>query len=89
MGVFYKLFQFKADLAAIMKRYCCHGNVSYKFILTTIRLLTCQTAFDVLPAGDLRRAELMILARHISFGGGKITFSPAGGAAASKISILL
>ena len=44
MGVtvlFYKLLQFKADLAAILKRYCCHGNVTYKFILTTIRLLTC------------------------------------------------
>ena len=42
MGVtvlFYKLLQFKADLAAILKRYCCHGNVTYKFILTTIRLL--------------------------------------------------
>ena len=22
--LFYKLFQFKADLAAILKRYCCH-----------------------------------------------------------------
>ena len=36
MGVtvlFYKLLQFKADLAA--------SNVTYKFILTTIRLLTC------------------------------------------------
>ena len=44
MGVtvlFYKLLQFKADLAAILKRYCCHGNVTYKFILTTVRLLTC------------------------------------------------
>ena len=44
MGVtvlFYKLFQFKDDLAAILKRYCCHGNVTYKFILTTVRLLTC------------------------------------------------
>ena len=44
MGVtvlFYKLFQFKADLAAILKRYCCHGNVTYKFILTTFRLLIC------------------------------------------------
>ena len=39
--VFYKLLQFKADLAAILKRYCCHGNVTYKFILTTIILLTC------------------------------------------------
>ena len=41
MGVtmpFYKLFQFKADLAAILKRCCCHGNITYKFILTTIRL---------------------------------------------------
>ena len=36
----YKLFQFKADLAAILKRYCCHGN---KFILTTVRLLTCSS----------------------------------------------
>ena len=45
MGVtvlFYKLFQFKDDLAAILKRYCCHGNVTHKFILTTIRLLTCS-----------------------------------------------
>ena len=39
--LFYKLFQFKADLAAILKRYCCHGNVTYKFILTTFRLLIC------------------------------------------------
>ena len=46
MGVtvlFYKVFQFKADLAAILKRYCCYGNVTYKFILTTIRLLTCSS----------------------------------------------
>ena len=45
MGVtvlFYKLFQFKADLAAILKRYCCHGNVTYKFMLITIRLLICS-----------------------------------------------
>ena len=44
MGVtvlFYKLFQFKADLAAILKRYCCHGNVTYKFVIALIRLLTC------------------------------------------------
>ena len=36
MGVtvlFYKSFQFKDDLAVILKRYCCHGNVTYKFIL--------------------------------------------------------
>ena len=38
----YKLFQSKADLAAILKRYCRHGNVTYKFILTTVRLLTCS-----------------------------------------------
>ena len=46
MGVtmfFYKLFQFKDDLAAILKRYCCHGNVIYKFILTTVRFLTCSS----------------------------------------------
>ena len=45
MGVtvlFYKLLQFKTDLAAILKRYCCHGNVTYKLMLTTIRLLTCS-----------------------------------------------
>ena len=36
--LFYKLFQFKDDLAAIFKRYCCHGNVTYKFIFTTITL---------------------------------------------------
>ena len=45
MGVsvlFYKLSQFKADLAAILKRYCCHGNATYKFILTRIKLLTCS-----------------------------------------------
>ena len=30
--LFYKLFQFKADLAAILKRYCCHGNLTYKFM---------------------------------------------------------
>ena len=44
MGVtvlFYKLFQFKDDLAAILKRYCCHGNVTYKFILTTVT--TCSS----------------------------------------------
>ena len=31
MGVtvlFYKLFQFKHDLTAILKRYFCHGNSS-------------------------------------------------------------
>ena len=42
MGVtvlFYKLFQFEDDLAAIFKRYCCHGKVTYKFILTTIKIL--------------------------------------------------
>ena len=38
---FYKLFQFKADLAAILKRYCQFGNVTYKFIFTIIRHLTC------------------------------------------------
>ena len=46
MGVtvlFYKLFQFKYDLAAILKRHCCHGNLTYKFILTTARLLTCSS----------------------------------------------
>ena len=35
MGVtvlFNKLFQFKDELAAILKRYCCHGNVTYEFI---------------------------------------------------------
>ena len=45
MGVtvhFYKLFQFKDDLAAVLKRYCCHSNVTHKFILSTIRLLTCS-----------------------------------------------
>ena len=45
MGVtvlFYKLFQFKADLAAILKRNCSHGNVTNKFILTTTRLLICS-----------------------------------------------
>ena len=52
MGVtvlFYKLFQFEDDLAAIFKRYCCHGNVTYKFILTTIRLLTCSSIQTNLP----------------------------------------
>ena len=46
MGVtvlFYKLFQFKNDLAAILKRYCCHGNVTYKFIFTTVKLLTSSS----------------------------------------------
>ena len=46
MGVtmlFYKLFQFKGDLAAILKRYCCHGNMTYKLILAPIRLLTCSS----------------------------------------------
>ena len=37
--LFYKLFLFKADLDAILKRYCCHGNVTYKFILTTVKHL--------------------------------------------------
>ena len=41
--LFQKLFQFKADLAAILKRYCCHGNLTYKFILTKSRLLTCSS----------------------------------------------
>ena len=39
----YKLFQFKDDLAAILKRYCCHGNVAYKFIFTTVTLLTLSS----------------------------------------------
>ena len=46
MGVtvlFYKLFQFKDDLAAILKRCCCHGNIHYKIIPTTVRLLTCSS----------------------------------------------
>ena len=46
MGVtvfFYKLFHFKDDLAAILKRYCCHGNVTFKFILTIVRHLTCSS----------------------------------------------
>ena len=45
MGVIvllYKLFQYRADLAAILKRSCCHGNVTYTFTLTTIRVLTCS-----------------------------------------------
>ena len=37
------LFQFKADLVAILERYCCHGNVTYTFILSTVRLLTCSS----------------------------------------------
>ena len=37
------LFQFKDDLAAILKRYCCHGNLTYKFMLTTVRLFTCSS----------------------------------------------
>ena len=41
--LFYKLFQFKDYLDAILKCYCCHGNVTYKFILVTIRLLTCSS----------------------------------------------
>ena len=41
--LFYKLFQFKDDLAATLKGYCCHGNVTYKFMLTTVRLLTCSS----------------------------------------------
>ena len=41
--LFYKLLQFKVDFAAILKCYCCHGNVFYKFILTTVRLLTCSS----------------------------------------------
>ena len=46
MGVtvlFHKLFQFKDDLAAIFKCYCCHGNLTYKCILTTVKLLTCSS----------------------------------------------
>ena len=46
MGItvlFYKLFQFKADLATILKRYCRYGNVTYKFTLTTIGHLTCSS----------------------------------------------
>ena len=45
MGVtvlFCKLCQFKADLAAILKRYCCHDYVTYIFKLTTVWLLTCS-----------------------------------------------
>ena len=37
MGVtvlFYKLFQFKDDLAAILERYCCHGNMQATCMVT-------------------------------------------------------
>ena len=53
MGVtvlFYKLFQFKADSAAMLKRYFCPGNITYKFILTTVRLLTCSAFRTYLTA---------------------------------------
>ena len=33
----------KAGSAAILKRYCCHGNVTYKNTLTTIRLSKCSS----------------------------------------------
>ena len=39
----FRVFCAQRDLAAILKRYCCHDNVTYKFILTTIRLLTCSS----------------------------------------------
>ena len=29
-------------LSTILKHFCCHGNVTYKFLLTTIRRLTIQ-----------------------------------------------
>ena len=40
MGVTVLLYKL---LAAILKHYCCHGNVTYKFVLTTIRYLTCSS----------------------------------------------
>ena len=40
--LFYKLFQFKDDFAAILKRYCCYGNVTNKSMLATIIHLTCS-----------------------------------------------
>ena len=51
MGVtvlFYKLFQFQADLAAILKSYCCHGNVTYKFIPQKIVLLISGYSYVLL-----------------------------------------
>ena len=52
MGVtvlFCKLFQFKDNLATILKCHCCHGNLTYKFILITIRLLMCPSIQIDLP----------------------------------------
>ena len=34
-------YYFKADLAGVLKRYCCHGNATYEFILTAVEYLTC------------------------------------------------
>ena len=77
---------------AVLRAQCKPGSVitcfEAIFFILSIMMPDCIRC-AVLPAGDLRRAELMTLARHISFGGGKLTFYPAGGAAASKISILL
>ena len=58
MGVtvlFYKLFQFKNHLAAIFKRYCCHGNVTYKFRLYRYVTRTNVSFFD--PSPNDQRTE--------------------------------
>ena len=45
-ALFYKLFQFKTDLGAILKRYCCNGNVlflnSYRLIQLPRRIIIFQ-----------------------------------------------
>ena len=71
MGVtvlFYKLFQFKDDLAAILKRYCCHSNITHKFILSKIRLLTCSLIqIDLLNySKELSLVRNVPLVRNIS-----------------------
>ena len=51
MGVtvlFYKLFGFKADLAAILKHCCCHGNVTYKFVYIYIYIYIYVYEFSII-----------------------------------------
>ena len=67
--LFYKLFQFKDDLAAILKRYCCHSNITHKFILSKIRLLTCSLIqIDLLNySKELSLVRNVPLVRNIRF----------------------
>ena len=51
----YKLFTFKADLAAILNRECCHININYKFILTTVCRIYLRMVFLMRGGGGFEQ----------------------------------